>query len=85
MYISRSPAGDVLANNSSDRRGLDESPARLSHHAENISERIFREAPMAEPAASRAAPRVLCALGLVAVFALPGCATTLISLGADAA
>ncbi len=40
---------------------------------------------MAEPAASRAAPRVLCALGLVAVFVLPGCATTLVSLGADAA
>ena len=40
---------------------------------------------MAEPTASRAAPRVLCALGLVAVFALPACATTLISLGADAA
>ena len=40
---------------------------------------------MAEPTASRAAPRVLCALGLVAVFALPACATTLISLGANAA
>ncbi len=40
---------------------------------------------MAEPTASRAAPRVFGALGLVAVFALPACAPTLISLGADAA
>ncbi len=40
---------------------------------------------MAEPAASRAAPRVFSALGLVAVLALPACATTVISLGADAA
>ncbi len=40
---------------------------------------------MAEPTVSRAAPRVFSALGLVAVFALPACATTLISLGADAA
>ncbi len=40
---------------------------------------------MAEPAASRAAPRVFSALGLVAVLVLPACATTLISLGADAA
>lgn len=40
---------------------------------------------MAEPAASRAAPCVFSALGLVAVLALPACATTLISLGADAA
>ena len=40
---------------------------------------------MAEPTASRAAPRVLGAFGLVAVFASPACAPTLISLGADAA
>ena len=40
---------------------------------------------MAEPTASRAAPRVFGPLGLVAVFALPACAPTLISLGADAA
>ena len=40
---------------------------------------------MAEPTASRAAPRVFSALGLVAVLALPACASTLISLGADAA
>ncbi len=31
------------------------------------------------------APRVFSALGLVAVFALPACAPTLISLGTDAA
>ncbi len=40
---------------------------------------------MAKPTASRAAPRVFRALGLVAVFALSACAPTLVSLGADAA
>ncbi|MCH8155083.1 MAG: BON domain-containing protein [Proteobacteria bacterium] len=40
---------------------------------------------MAEPTVSRAAPRVFSALGLLAVFALPACAPTLVSLGADAA
>ena len=40
---------------------------------------------MAEPTVSRAAPRVFSALGLLAVFALPACAPTLVSLGVDAA